>query len=70
MSTKSQVTLPVAVLREAGLAPGKALIARSPRPGLVEIGRTADLVSRYAGFLPAGTDRPGYLGDLLAGRDR
>jgi hypothetical protein len=66
MSTKNQVTVPVAVLRAAGLVAGEPLVVRSPRPGLVEIERVSDLVDRYAGCLPAGTYPPGYLADLRA----
>jgi bifunctional DNA-binding transcriptional regulator/antitoxin component of YhaV-PrlF toxin-antitoxin module len=64
LSSKNQVTIPVDVLREAGLAPGDEVLARVIGPGRVELERADDLVTRWAGALPAGTYPPGYLDEL------
>lgn len=64
LSRKNQVTIPVDVLREAGLAQGDAVIIRTVGPGLIEIERTLDAIDRVAGSLPAGTYPPGYLDEL------
>ncbi|MEX2193772.1 MAG: AbrB/MazE/SpoVT family DNA-binding domain-containing protein [Thermoleophilaceae bacterium] len=64
VSSKHQVTIPVRVLREAGLAAGDDVVIRASGPGRIELERAEDLVSRYAGSLPAGTYPPGHLDDL------
>jgi bifunctional DNA-binding transcriptional regulator/antitoxin component of YhaV-PrlF toxin-antitoxin module len=64
LSSKHQVTIPVRILREAGLSAGDELVIRSSGHGRIEIERAADLVRRYAGSLPAGTYPPGYLDQL------
>lgn len=64
LSGKHQVTIPVRVLREAGLAAGDELVIRASGQGRVEIERADDLVRRYAGSLPAGTYPDGYLDEL------
>jgi bifunctional DNA-binding transcriptional regulator/antitoxin component of YhaV-PrlF toxin-antitoxin module len=64
LSTKHQITIPVRVLREAGLAAGDDVLIRSTGHGRIEIERAGDLVRRYAGSLPAGTYPPGYLDQL------
>ena len=64
VSSKHQVTIPVRVLREAGLTPGDDVIIRAAGPGRIEVERADDLVERFAGSLPAGTYPPGYLDDL------
>jgi AbrB family looped-hinge helix DNA binding protein len=64
LSTKNQVTIPVDVLREAGLAPGDEVLVRVTGPGRVELERADDLVARWAGALPPGTYPPGYLEEL------
>ena len=61
MSRKHQVTIPVRVLREAGLAAGDDVVIRASGPGRVEVERAEDLVRRYAGSLPAGTYPAGHL---------
>jgi bifunctional DNA-binding transcriptional regulator/antitoxin component of YhaV-PrlF toxin-antitoxin module len=64
VSTKHQVTIPVRVLREAGLHPGDDVVIRASGQGRLEIERADDLTQRYAGCLPAGTYPPGHLAQL------
>jgi len=64
VSGKHQVTIPVRILREAGLAAGDEVVVRSSGQGRIEIERADDLVRRYAGSLRAGTYPPGYLNGL------
>ena len=66
LSSKNQVTIPIDVLREAGLASGDEVIIRASGPGRIELERVRDLVERYAGTL---TYPPGYL-DKLRGEWR
>jgi bifunctional DNA-binding transcriptional regulator/antitoxin component of YhaV-PrlF toxin-antitoxin module len=61
LSRKHQVTIPVRVLRETGLAAGDDVVIRAAGPGRVEVERADDLVRRYAGSLPPGTYPPGHL---------
>ena len=63
-SRKHQVTIPVRVLREAGLAAGDEVVVRAAGEGRLEIERAEDLVRRFAGSLPAGTYPPGHLDQL------
>ncbi len=64
LSSKHQVTIPVGVLREAGLAAGDEVVIRVSAPGRIELERADDLADRYAGCLPAGTYPSGYLKQL------
>ena len=64
VSSKHQVTIPVRVLREAGLTPGDDVIIRAAGPGRIELERADDLIERFAGSLPAGTYPPGHLDGL------
>jgi bifunctional DNA-binding transcriptional regulator/antitoxin component of YhaV-PrlF toxin-antitoxin module len=64
LSSKHQVTIPVSILREAGLAAGDELVIRASGQGRIEIERSEDLVRRFAGSLPAGTYPNGYLDEL------
>jgi AbrB family looped-hinge helix DNA binding protein len=61
VSRKNQVTIPVRVLREAGLAAGDDVVIRAAGEGRVEVERADDLIRRYAGSLPPGTYPPGHL---------
>jgi bifunctional DNA-binding transcriptional regulator/antitoxin component of YhaV-PrlF toxin-antitoxin module len=61
VSRKHQVTIPVRVLREAGISAGDDVVIRASGPGRLEVERAGDLVRRYAGSLPPGTYPPGHL---------
>ena len=64
LSSKHQVTIPVKVLREAGLASGDDVVMRGAGEGRIELERADDLVRRFAGSLPAGTYPPSHLEEL------
>ncbi len=64
ISRKHQVTLPISVLKDAGLAAGDEVVIRAVGRGRIEVERAEDLIERYAGSLPAGTYRRGYLDRL------
>jgi bifunctional DNA-binding transcriptional regulator/antitoxin component of YhaV-PrlF toxin-antitoxin module len=64
ISRKNQVTLPVEVLREAGLAPGDDVRIRAVAPGRLELIRVDDLVAKYAGVFDAKVYPKGYLDEL------
>ncbi|HEX3735054.1 MAG TPA: AbrB/MazE/SpoVT family DNA-binding domain-containing protein [Solirubrobacterales bacterium] len=61
LSRKNQITIPVKVLREAGLEPGDALVIRAAGQGRVEVRRSSDAIDEFAGML---TYPPGYLDEL------
>jgi bifunctional DNA-binding transcriptional regulator/antitoxin component of YhaV-PrlF toxin-antitoxin module len=61
VSRKHQVTLPVRVLKEAGLAAGDEVVIRAIGRGRIEVERSEDVIDRYAGSLPAGTYPRGFL---------
>lgn len=64
VSGKHQVTIPVKVLREVGLAAGDDVVVRAVGEGRIELERSEDLVRRFAGCLPAGIYPPGHLDEL------
>lgn len=68
VSSKNQITLPVDVMRKAGIKPGDDLIVRETGPGRVEIERVSDhaqrIIDEFAGSMPLGTYPPGYLDEL------
>jgi bifunctional DNA-binding transcriptional regulator/antitoxin component of YhaV-PrlF toxin-antitoxin module len=64
ISRKNQITIPVDVLREAGLETGDTVVIRAAGKGRVEVERWEDLIERLAGSLPPGTYPPGYLDEL------
>jgi AbrB family looped-hinge helix DNA binding protein len=64
ISGKNQVTIPVRVLHEAGLAAGDDVVIRATGSGRIEVERADDLIARFAGGLPARTYPPGHLDGL------
>jgi len=64
ISTKNQITLPVDVLRDAGLAPGDEVRIRAMGPGRLEAEAARSWVADLAGAAPRGTYPPGYLDHL------
>ncbi len=57
ISSKHQVTIPVAELRAAGLEAGERLVARADGPGRVILEREHDVVSEFAGALTGAYSR-------------
>jgi len=70
ISSKNQITIPVDVLREAGLSAGDDVVVRAAGPGRVDIERWADIIERFAGSMPPGTWPPGEIERLRAEWDR
>ena len=63
VSSKNQITIPVAALREAGIEAGERLIARSDGPGRIVFERLPDVLAEFSGSL-TGTYEPGELAQL------
>jgi len=55
ISSKNQITIPVDVLREAGLKPGDEVDLHATPDGHIEIEPAHDVVSRFAGAMRPGT---------------
>ena len=60
LSSRHQVTIPVGILHEAGLAAGDEVVIRATGQGRIEIERADDLV-RPLGREPPGRHLPGWL---------
>ena len=69
VSSKNQVTLPVAALRAAGLEPGDEVTVRSVGAGEIVIAARSSRVRRHAG-IAAGIYEPGELDRLRDEWDR
>lgn len=52
ISSKNQITIPVEVLREAGLRPGDDVRVRPAGHGRVELERSTDWIEKWAGSMP------------------
>ncbi len=63
VSSKNQVTIPVAELRAAGLSPGDVVRVETVGAGQVVLTRLDELLTRYRGALDTG-------GELRRGVDR
>ncbi len=61
LSSKNQVTIPVDVLREAGLGAGDVVLVRALGQGKVEVRLRDDVLDEFAGTL---SYPPGYLDEL------
>lgn len=70
LSRKNQITIPVEVLRDAGLESGDELRVRAAGRGRIEVERWSDLVDQLAGSLPPGTYPRGYLEGLRSEWER
>jgi AbrB family looped-hinge helix DNA binding protein len=64
LSSKNQVTIPVDVLRQAGIKPGDEVDVRATGDGRIEIEAAEDIVGRFAGAMPRGTYPPNAARDL------
>ena len=64
ISRKNQVTLPVEVLRKAGLEPGDDVRVEVVGPGRLELVRADELVEEFAGVFDGTVYPDGYLDDL------
>lgn len=64
LSSKNQITIPVDVMRDAGLEPGDEVRVRASGRGRVEVESAVDTILRYAASVPPGTYPPGYLDEL------
>ncbi len=64
ISTKNQITIPVDVLRSAGLHPGDDVRVSSVGPGHIELVKTDALVQQYAGSMSDDVYPPGYLDEV------
>lgn len=69
VSSKNQVTLPVDVLRSAGLRPGDEVTVRSAGAGEIVIAARVSRVRRHAG-IATGIYRPDELDELRDEWDR
>lgn len=63
VSSKHQVTLPVAALAEAGIEPGDELRVVPAGPGRLALERVEDPLVRFKGAL-SGVFAPGFLEEL------
>jgi len=63
VTSKNQITIPVAALREAGIRPGDTLVARAEQGGRIVLERAIDPLARFAGSIAYPS---GYLDDLRA----
>jgi bifunctional DNA-binding transcriptional regulator/antitoxin component of YhaV-PrlF toxin-antitoxin module len=60
ISARNQATIPVNILRQAGLRPGDKLRVEAAGRGRIVLARADEAVAQHAGSL-TGVYRPGYL---------
>ena len=63
ITSKHQVTIPVDVLRKAGLKAGDEVCVEGREPGRIVVYRADDVIAKFAGDL-TGVYEPGYLEKL------
>ena len=64
ISRKNQVTIPVEVMRAAGLEPGDDVRVEAVAPGRLQLVRTDDLIAEFAGIFDRTVYPDGYLDKL------
>lgn len=64
ISRKNQVTVPIEMMREAGLEPGDDVLFLAAGPGRLELVRTTELLDEFAGDFTSEEYPPGYLEEL------
>jgi bifunctional DNA-binding transcriptional regulator/antitoxin component of YhaV-PrlF toxin-antitoxin module len=64
LSSKNQLTIPVDVLRQAGLKAGDELMVRAEGRGRIAVEEAGSWIDHWAGSMPPGTYPPGYLDKL------
>lgn len=67
ISRKNQVTIPKEVLRAAGLSAGDDIRVKSVGPGRIELVKSDELISEYAGIFDESVYPPSYLEDVRRG---
>ncbi len=67
ISGKNQITIPVEVLRAAGLRSGDDVRVASVGPGRIELVKTDELIEEYAGSLGENVYPLGYLDEVRRG---
>jgi bifunctional DNA-binding transcriptional regulator/antitoxin component of YhaV-PrlF toxin-antitoxin module len=70
VSSKNQITVPVAALRAAGLGPGDEVAISVPEEGTLVVEAAEGRVRRHAGTFDATVFPPGYLEELRAEWER
>jgi bifunctional DNA-binding transcriptional regulator/antitoxin component of YhaV-PrlF toxin-antitoxin module len=64
ISPDHRITVPVDVLRCAGMSAGDRVEVTSPAPGRVEVTSTEALIAKYAGCFDETVYPPGYLDEI------
>ena len=67
ISGKNQITIPVEVLRAAGLRSGDDVRVASVSPGRIELVKTEELLEEYAGSFDETVYPAGYLDEVRSG---
>lgn len=67
ISRKNQVTIPKDVLIAAGLSPGDDVRVKSVGPGRIELVKSEELISEYAGIFDENVYPRDYLEEVRRG---